>query len=299
MTRRPRSGPTGTLPAEDHELTFRPTPRLRRLALVAGVSLAAAIALARGELVILATAPLVLLAVSPRSALPRRAGIRAALEPVRCVEGDELTLSLDVEVARASRVDAALALPGTADARLGEVSRNRERTSARWTIVPNRWGRYRTGPLTLRVLALHGLYSATVEIPLAEITVYPAGGTVSAAVAPRELPARLGEHASRAIGSGVEFAGVRPYSPGDRRRDIDWRTSARQNELFVRNYAAERSFSVVLVLDVGVDAGEPGRSTLDLTVRAASGLAHTYLSSHDRVGVVALGGSLRWLSPAA
>src|SRR4051794_31741839 len=153
MTRRPRSGPTGTLPAEDHELTFRPTPRLRRLALVAGVSLAAAIALARGELVILATAPLVLLAVSPRSALPRRAVIRGGLEPLRCVEGDELTLSLDVEVAGASRVEVALALPDHADARLDEVSRNRDTTSASWVVVPNRWGRYRTGPLTLRVRA--------------------------------------------------------------------------------------------------------------------------------------------------
>ncbi len=96
----------------------------------------------------------------------------------------------------------------------------------------------------------------------------------------------------------MEFAGARPYRPGDRRRDIDWRTTARHGELFVRQYAAERAFDLVLVLDTTVDAGEPGDSTLDLTVRAATGLAQTYLRSHDRVGLVTFGGPLRWLAPA-
>jgi uncharacterized protein (DUF58 family) len=117
-------------------------------------------------------------------------------------------------------------------------------------------------------------------------------------VAPAELAAPLGEHPSRAAGSGVEFAGVRPYTPGDRRRDVDWRTSARHGELFVRQYAAERAFDVVLVLDTTTDAGPPGTSSLDLTVRAATGLAQTYLRTHDRVGLVTFGGPLRWLPPA-
>jgi uncharacterized protein (DUF58 family) len=80
---------------------------------------------------------------------------------------------------------------------------------------------------------------------------------------------------------------------------VDWRTSARHGDLFVRQYAAERAFDLVLVLDTGTDAGEPGESTLDLTVRAATGLAQTYLRSHDRVGLVTFGGPLRWLAPAA
>ena len=66
----------------------------------------------------------------------------------------------------------------------------------------------------------------------------------------------------------------------------------------MRQYAAERAFDLVLVLDTAVDAGEPGRSSLDLTVRAATGLAQTYLRSHDRVGLVTFGGPLRWLAPA-
>jgi uncharacterized protein (DUF58 family) len=285
--------------ARELPLTFVPTPRLRRLALVAAVSLGAAIILARGELAVLAVAPLVLLAAAPRSALPTSASASWELTPLRCVEEDELALSLQIVVPVTCAVEAEVELAFAGELRLDSLGRDGPTTRARWLVVPHRWGRYRVGPVTVRVLALHGLYAATVRLPLGELVVYPGSGAVARAVAPRELPARSGEHPSRAVGSGVEFAGVRPFTYGDRRRDIDWRTSARQSQLFVRQYAAERALTVVMVLDVAVDAGVPGRSTLDLTVRAATGLAQTYLGAHDRVGVVALGGSLRWLAPAA
>lgn len=284
--------------AQERPLAFAPTPRLRRLALVAALAVMAAVVTARGELAVVAVAPLVLLAASPRGALPRSLLVSCRLDPVRCVEDDELELVVEVTLAGTDRIETALALPPHTEARLDHTTTDGPTTTARWTVVPGRWGRYRVGPLRLRVVAGHGMYAATLDLPVGEIVVYPAGGALARPVAPRELPARLGEHASRAIGSGVEFAGVRPYSPGDRRRDIDWRTSARQQRLFVRQYAAERGFDLVTVLDVGVDAGGEGRSTLDLTVRAATGLAQTYLKAHDRVGVVSLGGSLRWLTPA-
>ena len=284
--------------------------------MVAAAAVAAAIVSARGELAVVAVAPLVLLTVSPRSMLPRTVRIGRRLHPLRCVEDDRLSLTLEVHAPGADRVEAelphllhdregfALQVSGelfTIKGRGGGAGARGAgaRGAVRWAVVPHRWGRYRTGPVRVRVLAGNGLYAATIDLPLEEIVVYPGGGTVARATAPRELPARLGEHASRAVGSGVEFAGVRPYADGDRRRDIDWRTSARQQQLFVRQYAAERSFALVLVLDVAVDAGVPGRSTLDLTVRAATGLAQTYLGVHDRVGIVSLGGSLRWLAPAA
>ena len=155
------------------------------------------------------------------------------------------------------------------------------------------------GPVRLRVLAGGGLLRRTAPTStVGDLVVYPGAAALARAVAPHELAAPLGEHTSRAVGSGVEFAGVRPYAHGDRQRDVDWRTSARHGELFVRQYAAERAFDLVLVLDTAVDAGEPGLSSLDLTVRAATGLAQTYLRAHDRVGLVTFGGPLRWLAPA-
>jgi len=282
----------------EYAVDFRPTPRLQRLATIAATAVLFAIVSARGELAVLAVAPLVLLTMSPRSVLPRSVRVACGLQPLRCVEHDELALTLEVQAAGVARVEAAVRLPAHTEARLEQHDHAGSVTTARWLVVPRRWGRYRAGPVHLRLVAAHGLYAATLDVPVEDIVVYPGGAPVARAVAPRELPARFGEHPSRSVGSGVEFAGVRPYADGDRRRDIDWRTSARQQQLFVRQYAAERSFALVVVLDVAVDAGEEGRSTLDLTVRAATGLAQTYLSAHDRVGIVSLGGSLRWLVPA-
>jgi uncharacterized protein (DUF58 family) len=283
-----------------YAISFSPTPRLRRLALVGALAVAAAVISGRGELAAAAAAPLVLLSLHPRAALPRRVRVGTRLSHNRCIEDDELSLHLVVELTGAERVEAALLMPVAVDAELTEAAadeRDGPGRGLRWTLTPRRWGRQDLGPVRLRVVTAFGLYVSTFDVPLERVTVYPGGGTVATPRAPRELPARLGEHASRALGSGVEFGGVRPFAPGDRRRDVDWRTSAKHRGLFVRQYADERSVDLALLLDVGVDAGEPGRSSLDLTVRAATGLASSYLRLHDRVGVVTLGGWTRWLTP--
>lgn len=281
-----------------YAITFSPAPRLRRLALLGALAVAAAVISGRGELAAVAAAPLVLLTLHPRSALPRRARVGVHLAPTRCLEDDELRLSLVVNVPGAERVEAALILPPAVDLLVAEEPHEVETGSELvWEVTPHRWGRHDLGPVRVRVVTAFGLYATTFDVPLDRITVYPGGGTVASARAPRELPARLGEHPSRALGSGVEFGGVRPFAAGDRRRDVDWRTSAKHQKLYVRQYADERSVDLALLLDVGADAGEPGHSSLDLTVRAATGLAHTYLRLHDRVGVVTIGGWTRWLTP--
>jgi uncharacterized protein (DUF58 family) len=282
-------------------LAFHPTARLRRLAVVGVLALAALVATAHAELAAVAAAPLVLLALSPRAHLPRTASLWTELTPTRCVEGDEVAIRLQISVDGPVRIEAAPVLARHVHSELAESASHGSTSTACWTVVPSRWGRWNMGPLRVRIVSADGLFAAVLEVPLVPLAVYPASGAVSRAVAPRQLPARFGEHVSRSLGSGTEFAGVRAYAFGDRRRDIDWRSSAKQQQLMVRQYAAERTFDLVLLLDVAVDAGDPdcGATSLDLTVRGATGLAHAYLRSHDRVGLVALGGTSRWLTPAA
>ena len=170
---------------------------------------------------------------------------------------------------------------------------------ARWTLVPARWGRHRVGPVRLRVHAGGGAYVARAAVEVGDLVVYPGGRRPG----PGRRPARAGGAARASTRAGR--SGPAWSSPGSGRTPTatgsatsTGGSSARHGELFVRQYAAERAFDLVLVLDTAVDAGEPGRSTLDLTVRAATGLAQTYLRSHDRVGLVTFGGPLRWLAPA-
>ena len=290
-----RGAPLSTLP-----LTFTATPRPRRLAMVAGLAVAFAVATAHGELLVVAVVPLVLLALSPRSSAPESIEVTTALgsAPVRRGRrghprgaGRSRTEPTGWTPTRSCRRGRRRATPASTSRTVSGCC------AGHWS--PSRWGRHRVGPVRLVVHAGGGSYVARLQVDVGDLVVYPAAAALARAVAPHELAAPLGEHTSRAVGSGVEFAGVRPYAHGDRQRDVDWRTSARHGDLFVRQYAAERAFDLVLVLDTAVDAGEPGRSSLDLTVRAATGLAQTYLRSHDRVGLVTFGGPLRWLAPAA
>ena len=56
----------------------------------------------------------------------------------------------------------------------------------------------------------------------------------------------------------------------------------------------------MLFLDTFVDVeSDDHGGTFDMTVRAATSLAHLYLQRKDRVGLVSFGGYLSWLMPAS
>ena len=104
----------------------------------------------------------------------------------------------------------------------------------------------------------------------------------------------IGFHRSRRPGEGGELAGVRPFSPGDRLRRIDWRVSLRARELHVVATLSDRDAEVTILLDLLHEAGlsgglGAGRSVLDITVRAAAGIAEHYVMRGDRVGFVEYG----------
>jgi uncharacterized protein (DUF58 family) len=111
--------------------------------------------------------------------------------------------------------------------------------------------------------------------------------------------ASFGNQVSRVAGDGIEFAGTREYRPGDSIRRVNWRLSTRRGELHVTDMHPERSTDVVILLDAFTDVmTSMGRSSLATSIRGAHGLADQYLRRRDRVGLIALGASTRWLAPA-
>jgi uncharacterized protein (DUF58 family) len=78
-------------------------------------------------------------------------------------------------------------------------------------------------------------------------------------------------------------------------RSVNWRVSARRGELWINQRHPERNVDVVLLLDTFTHAGPAGAGTLEQMVRGASSLASAWLRDRDRVGVIAFGGTLRWL----
>ncbi|MFE2278124.1 DUF58 domain-containing protein [Streptomyces sp. NPDC059454] len=274
----------------------RPGERTLRLLTVAVVALSAALLTGRAWLLALAAAPLVLLALALPRAHVRRVETSASAGPRRCFEGDTVTLRVSVaHDGGAVRLDPGVTLgPGL---RLDEVVVGPSTVTLRHTAL--RWGRWSLGPVDLDVYDAGGLVRRTVRVEAAEVSVFPHAAQARFTPVPVRLPQRLGEHASSQAGEGVEVIGVGPWVPGERQRRIHWPSTTRRGAVQLHRFAAERAADTVMLLDAFGDVVDPvtGVSSLDETVRAATGLARAYLRTHDRVGVVSTGGTTRWLTP--
>lgn len=104
-----------------------------------------------------------------------------------------------------------------------------------------------------------------------------------------------GATAIRGRGQGTEFDTLREYVPGDDVRSIDWRATARRQDVMLRTWRPERSRRVVCVLDTGRTsavriADEP---RLDAAMDAALLLAAVAQEAGDQVDLIAADHQLR------
>ena len=95
-------------------------------------------------------------------------------------------------------------------------------------------------------------------------------------------------------GSGLDFAGVRPYVDGDDARHIDWNVTARLDEPQVREFNEDRELTTWLVLDrsASMGVGGPGRGKRDVLADLALVLARLLGRNGNRVGAVLYDGGL-------
>jgi uncharacterized protein (DUF58 family) len=96
-------------------------------------------------------------------------------------------------------------------------------------------------------------------------------------------------------GQGSEFDSLREYVIGDDVRSIDWRATARRNDVVVRTWRPERDRHVVIVLDISrTSAGRVGDiPRLDSAIDAALLLAALATRAGDRVDLLAYDQQLR------
>ena len=281
---------------------WHPSPRAANLATAALLGLLAAILTGHAALVLLAAPALGALALLPRRR-PPAPDVTVALSGTRCFEGEEVTVTATIGVPGGHPLDEITAeLMPTPRVELvsgaaAQVFLHEGWVTATWVVRPGRWGRYPPGA----VLARAGLGGAQVLIRAepGPLEVFPRPARMRPRLVPAELLRRIGEHTGRAVGAGTEFAGLRPYQPGDQLRDVNRAVSVRRGQLHVNQRAAERAADLVIMIDAfGPAEGAVADRTLDLAVHGAATLAAAYLRVSDRAGVVVLGGALRWLGPA-
>lgn len=97
-----------------------------------------------------------------------------------------------------------------------------------------------------------------------------------------------GDYHSTFKGQGVEFDEVRPYTPGDDVRTIDWNVTAKTGLPYIKRFSEERELTILFLVDVSGSQGYGSvrRSKMELAAEVTALLALTAIRNQDKIGLV-------------
>jgi uncharacterized protein (DUF58 family) len=257
------------------------------------------VGLAPGWASLLGWAAFVAVAVGVDVALagsPRRVAVeRSALRSVRLGEPVEAPVVLTNHGARRVRAlvrDAWQPSAGAAGRRHRVDLPAGQRRRVVTLLQPTRRGDRMSEHVVVRSLGPLGLAARQASLPApGRLRVLPPF------TSRKHLPGKLarlreldGRTALRIRGQGTEFDSLRDYVIGDDVRSIDWRASARRQQVVVRTWRPERDRRVLLVLDTSrTSAARVGdEPRLDAAMDAALLLAALASRAGDRVDLLAM-----------
>ena len=278
--------------------------RLVPYCLIALGGLAASLVAGQPALAALAIPFALALAVGLRRTRPVTVAARFVLDTDQVLEGDPVTGRLELAWDAAfetrimlDRLRGVAPLPGDALSWAVPVASRSFQIPIRMRAV--QWGRHTPGEVWVRMEAPLGLLTWTGNVIAAPaLRVLPGSERLTDLLDPAESRTVLGTHRSKRIGGDGEFAELRPYSPGDRLRDLNWPATARHRRPFVNRHHPELAGDVVIAIDALADDSAASSAVLARAARAAWALASVHLRANDRVGLAGLGGSTQWLPPA-
>lgn len=98
----------------------------------------------------------------------------------------------------------------------------------------------------------------------------------------------VGDYSSAQKGRGLEFDQIREYQMGDDVRFIDWKASARNNKILVKQYIEERNRTVMLLVDQSASTfyGSTDQIKAEVIAQVASVLALVGDCGKDHVGAL-------------
>lgn len=91
----------------------------------------------------------------------------------------------------------------------------------------------------------------------------------------------------RRIGHTMEFEQIKEYVNGDDLRTLNWKATAKRQQLMVNQFQDEKSQSVYMIIDKGRVMKMPfnGLSLLDYSINATLVLSNIILKKHDKAGM--------------
>ena len=176
---------------------------------------------------------------------------------------------------------------GQMDLNTGEVAK------LKYTAEPAKRGYYGFTGVRVTFKDRAGLFVADARIGLpTQIRVHSSREELRKArtIAKREHLEMLGKSPERwSRTREFEFEGIREYVPGDRFRDIDWKSVSRLQKLMTKVYERETMVPTTIMVDCGrsMRVADTGGSKLDHAIRLAIQLSRVLLSGYHPTGMVA------------
>jgi uncharacterized protein (DUF58 family) len=166
-----------------------------------------------------------------------------------------------------------------------------ERTIAAYRLPTERRGLTKVGPLQVVIGDPFGLTTlATVAAPAVEVTIYPPIDQIEPLPYTTGHDPLAGARQPNSLGrTGEDFYALRPYVVGDDLRRIHWPSSARHDELLVRQNELPWQGRTTVLLDVrkSAHAGD----SLEVAVSAAASIVAATARRHDLIRLVTTAGS--------
>jgi len=299
---------TPTIPTTRVELTgdrdlARRLPLFDMSVLLGVVGLLVAIGFRRPDAIAMSAPFLVAAAAALARWKPPTGAMQVRFDKTRIVEGEDVTIvvetsstsgidRLEIELYPGDRLAALGTLRAVTSVRAGST------TKVSFTLKANEWGVASIDKMTVRVADRFAMFGGQIDVrPEHVVTIGLPEDRVSASLQAERFRRIVGSHPSTDRGQGLEIADIRPFQPGDSTRHINWRISNRRQEPWVTLRHPDRSTTVIVIVDAHDGDDDDQRITQRRSVSAAMALARGHLAMHDRVGLLVVGHSLRWLPP--
>lgn len=104
----------------------------------------------------------------------------------------------------------------------------------------------------------------------------------------------------RRIGHTMEFEQIKEYIPGDDVRTINWKSTAKKNQLMVNQYQDEKMQPVYAIIDSGRVMKMPfnGLKLLDYAINSTLAFANIALKKGDKTGMLEFANKIKNFVPA-
>jgi uncharacterized protein (DUF58 family) len=163
-----------------------------------------------------------------------------------------------------------------------------------YTLRPTKRGEYEFGRLLVFTSSILGLVARRFIIDKnISVPVYPSFLQLRQyeLLAISNRLTEMGIKKIRRIGNNREFEQIKEYVQGDDIRTINWKATARKNNLMVNHYQDERSQHIYSIIDKGRTMKMPfnGLSLLDYAINSALVISKIAMIKEDKAGILTFG----------